>query len=475
MRNLMGLLGGPLRPTPAFGGLTNIGQRIPTPPVFAATQPGMPAPPTPIQPPRAPGLLDRVLGGLMPGNDSYAGLLSDEDRSAARRTGLLSLGATLLQASGERPQGQGTSLAQALGSGVLAGQQAYQGQLTNAANFRAAQDAREAQQEQRQAAADLSRKRQEQIDAELADARRKQEEALGRRQRVEQMTQGGKVTADNIDGLISEALASGDSASLNSLMAIRGQLTKPAQFDYRDDGTGRIYQFDAQGRQTGVFGQPRPQRPAGDGAGGDGYSTGDARLNGARQSLRKEFLDDVKPARLAVSSANNVLSNLGEATRNGGFATAATMYAAVTALDPSSVVREGELAFLQSQQGLRQQLQQMLSKAGPEGVRLTPQMARQLQNVMARRRQLAEQTVNEARQDKLTTAGALGIPMSEQMFTLTLPNAPTTPSGATTRVPKNESRPSSAPAGLLTPAPAPGAGSPARRASGGASKVRGVL
>ena len=50
------------------------------------------------------------------------------------------------------------------------------------------------------------------------------------------------------------------------ISAIRAKMPvpKPLEYTYRDDGTGRIFQFDPAGKNTGIFGERRPVRGGGD-------------------------------------------------------------------------------------------------------------------------------------------------------------------------------------------------------------------
>lgn len=65
---------------------------------------------------------DRIISGLLGAQDSYGGALSDDDLKGARQKALMATAAQLLQAGG--PSSQPTSFGQALGSGIMAGQQA---------------------------------------------------------------------------------------------------------------------------------------------------------------------------------------------------------------------------------------------------------------------------------------------------------------------------------------------------------------
>lgn len=87
-----------------------------------------------IEAPTAPQIqspwYQRALNGLLGTPNTYNGLLSDEQAQAAQRQAAQAMGAQLLQSSGPSPYR--TSLGQALGSAIQAGQQS-QGQATEAA------------------------------------------------------------------------------------------------------------------------------------------------------------------------------------------------------------------------------------------------------------------------------------------------------------------------------------------------------
>jgi len=80
---------------------------------------GFPAAPTAAQ----PSMYSRLLGGLL-GRRNYGGLLTPEEEKAAQQQGLLALGANLMAAGG--PSDRPVGLGQAIGSSLLAGQQATQ-------------------------------------------------------------------------------------------------------------------------------------------------------------------------------------------------------------------------------------------------------------------------------------------------------------------------------------------------------------
>lgn len=80
---------------------------------------------TPEQPTaQQPSLYDKLLNGLLGKSQNYGGLLSAEDQQSIQQQKLLSLGASMLQASGPSPYR--TSVGQALGQGLGAAQQAGQ-------------------------------------------------------------------------------------------------------------------------------------------------------------------------------------------------------------------------------------------------------------------------------------------------------------------------------------------------------------
>jgi hypothetical protein len=68
---------------------------------------------------------DRIVSGILGPQDNYGGMLDDDVLKGARQKALMATAAQLLQAGG--PSSQPTSFGQALGGGILAGQQA-QGQ-----------------------------------------------------------------------------------------------------------------------------------------------------------------------------------------------------------------------------------------------------------------------------------------------------------------------------------------------------------
>lgn len=78
----------------------------------------------PAAPPNAQSsMYQRLLGGLL-GRRNYGGLLTPEEEQAAQQQGLLALGANLMAAGG--PSDRPVGLGQAIGSSLMAGQQATQ-------------------------------------------------------------------------------------------------------------------------------------------------------------------------------------------------------------------------------------------------------------------------------------------------------------------------------------------------------------
>ena len=81
---------------------------------------GFPSPP-PVQ---GPSFYDKLMSGLLGQPSSYGGLLDAEDQKRAQQQALMAMGPQLMSASGPSPYR--TSLGQALGPAIMAGQQAQQ-------------------------------------------------------------------------------------------------------------------------------------------------------------------------------------------------------------------------------------------------------------------------------------------------------------------------------------------------------------
>ena len=81
---------------------------------------GFPSPP----PVKGPSFYDKLMSGLLGQPSSYGGLLDAEDQKRAQQQALMAMGAQLMSASGPSPYR--TSLGQALGPAIMAGQQAQQ-------------------------------------------------------------------------------------------------------------------------------------------------------------------------------------------------------------------------------------------------------------------------------------------------------------------------------------------------------------
>jgi hypothetical protein len=114
-------------PTGPYGTFTPPG--IPDPNLVAlqANLLNLPTPKGPVQAQKKMSLWDRVQQFGSPYPDHLAGLVNERDVQGARNQGLLALGASLLESSG--PSTTPIGLGQAIGRGIQAGQQGYQGSI----------------------------------------------------------------------------------------------------------------------------------------------------------------------------------------------------------------------------------------------------------------------------------------------------------------------------------------------------------
>ncbi len=129
------------------------------------------------------------------------------------------------------------------------------------------------------------------------------------------------------------------------------------------------------------------------------------------QQLGDDFNKDTKAYREIGSKMGNALRESEAAMRGDPAAQVNMLYAFVSAMDPTSVVREGELALVRSAAPLRAQAEALIGKyvQNDKSFAVSPQMVRSLASLMERRMGDIESYVNERGEYYANRAGRWGV------------------------------------------------------------------
>lgn len=252
----------------------------------------------------------------MPTPGHVEGLLSPEDVGSARRSGLLSMSASLLS--------PGSSLADGLGAarGTYAGQMDSTMKLKDAATTR---QERAAEQQSKQAQA-----------AKLAE--------LQQRYPITPNMTGAQIREM---GLAYAAAGLTPPGGLDGISKLMPKEAEPYTLNAGD------VRFGPDGKQIASV-PHAPQQSSG---------IDDQRLFTRENTLAGNFNKETQPMRELVQTVlAPAVRTAALAKRGDGPAQIALLYSFVRALDPNSVVREGEVALVRSGASLRQQAQAMYDK-----------------------------------------------------------------------------------------------------------------
>lgn len=362
---------------------------LPTAP--AAPQPG------PIRP---PGLLER----LMPTPAGMQGLLSEEALRQARAQGLLGFGSALLDAAGPVVGGPAPSLGQALARGLQAGMGAYQN---------AAQQAAQGELAARQMP--LVEQQMRVQGAQLSDTERI---LLARQQIREQFAPRGPETREQalerLKAMFTAYVQAGDTEMVGRL----AQVIAAMQGEQREPGTWMTV--------MGPDGKPRRRYVTASEAGETGieeYINRDSnpalelqRSFGRENRLQAQYEKAVKPWMDARNNIEVALTSVPEAVRGEGLAQVALLYAFIDALDPESVVREGEVALARAATPLWTRAKAWVSQVENKSMILPPETVQQLAELLRRRQAGYEGRIKKLREHYIGIAGRYNIPDAETLF-----------------------------------------------------------
>jgi hypothetical protein len=324
------------------------------------------------------GLWDRLQQGVAGYPDHLAGMVSERDVAGARNQGLLSLGASLLESSG--PSLQPTSLGQAVGRGMQAGMQTYQGNID-----------RLGQQAAGRQEMDMNRMKMDAFKQEQA----KMQQISAKRQAVLQqfpMPQTGSM--EDMEKWITQTMPHfvemGDDDTVRSLTeayktiaAQKGgtnskfyEVDAGDHIELRDPKTNKVVERIPKGiapRDVAAGAQTRAEMS-------------EARRFQKEDNLRGDFNKDTTNMRQVAAKMRGAIQETDRAMAGDGAAQVNMLYAFINSMDPASAVREGEIGLARAAAAPYDQAKALLDKyLNNESVIVPPGLIRQMSELMSRR------------------------------------------------------------------------------------------
>lgn len=314
------------------------------------------------------GLLDRIGERLFPGSPSADGLITEEDIRNARRQGLLGLGAGLLAASG--PSTQRTSFGQALGQSIQSAQQGYNGALDSTMSRRVA-------------GAQAGR-----IATETAQAQAK---TAARARILEQHPMPDQGNKEALTQWITTTLPMWTQADpqvagqlADVLKSLQGSSAVHPPQEIRL-GDKVILRDPITGQQVGEYPiSPSPRDPN---APDTAAQLREQRNFAREQQLGDDFNKDTTLPRQTARKLSGAISEVPRALAGDGASQVNILYAFVSAMDPQSAVREGEIGLARAASPVWAQASALLDKYvnGDTSVLVPPALIRQMGDLMKRR------------------------------------------------------------------------------------------
>lgn len=362
-----------------------------------SSMPKLPPGVQPIAPPKVPNitkgvklpLMERIMDKLLPRNPALAGILSEEDVSAQRKNALIQAGLAMMAQSGPTT-GVSPNLGQVVAGGMQAGMGAYQQGTQQQAMMNAQKQQAEAAQQRQE---ELARARQGMVlDPNMPEAQR----------------------YAKLQELMMRAAQMGDVETMRSLAMVL-QTTKPdaqtaAKAQEVDLGDRVLLRF-PDGTERVI---PKGAAPGGAG-GGNGLTPYQQMMTDQRQFQREDAIDKqyqgaVETERGLYRKLDTALSRAGEAKAGDGAAQVEMLYAFISALDPASAVREGEIGLAREASTLRAKAEMMVRKyQGGQSVVVGPELVAQMERFMKRRRAMAAGAINSKREHYVGRAKRAGI------------------------------------------------------------------
>lgn len=350
-------------------------------------------PETPISGPApGPSLWGRVADRLMPAG-AAGELLDPADIRQARFKGLMDFGTAMLGASGPSVGAPAPSLGQALGAGVQAGMGGYQNALKGAVEMRG-----------------------------FANEQKQQEAMLARRAAIQAKyppaaNETPDQTRQRMTMILDELVRAGDTKMATALsqylMGTEPSAPRAVAPQEIDIGNEVILRDPVTGKEVARYPKGATPRDPSRDNGPDAQ-----RLFLREQGIRDDFLKDTDKLRTMYNTVGSAVNELPNALRGDGAAQTNILYAFVTAMDPNSAVREGELALVRAASSLRAQAQQLIDKyvQSGESAAVPPQMLQQMADLMNRKLQFTETTLQEKTAYWSQQAQRAGIPNAPGLF-----------------------------------------------------------
>jgi hypothetical protein len=366
---------------------------IPDPNMVAARAFGNPV----VQgPPR--NFLQKLQDGLMPRPSS--GLLDEDDIKNARMQGLLGLGASLLADSGPTTAKDRVGLMQSIGRGIQGGQQAYQGAVGSALDQRMGSKMFEQQQQKHALDAAAS--------VQQLQAGQAQQQLQAQRQALFTQNPPPADPAGYLDWarmMHGKAAGLGDldlAEQFKTIIATQGGAQAKAQGTYvtvpGPDGKPMRRWVSQEEAAAGVPEYEKPQRD----------TNAELTLNSRilrEQGIEKEYLKQIDDVRTTV----NAYMGAKRASTMKGAGDLQILYSFIRALDPQSVVREGEIALANASASLWSRAHIWKNKIEKKGGTLSPIQRQQMLELMKQMVELKTDWADQFRQTNMDRAERYGL------------------------------------------------------------------
>jgi hypothetical protein len=317
----------------------------------------------------APSIREQIMQGLFAPPDAARSFLSPEDIEAAQRQGMMSLGAGMLDASA--PRVGGGNFGQSLARGLQAGQGAFANAIANAG--------------------ELSGYAQKLQDAQ--DAKRAQQQMIQQRQAIISKhppvaNETPAQTAARLQAMLPEFIAANDTEMVGKVVELLKSQSdllgnKPQNLQEVDLGD-RVQLYDP---RTGELVQEltkgaTPKAP--------GQSDAQANIEfqrafGRAKNLQDSFNKAIEKRLEAAQAIAQTLPSVPLAVAGDGAAQVEMLYSFIKAMDPTSVVREGEIALAREATPLWEWARSNVSKVENKSVVLPPEMARRMERILRKR------------------------------------------------------------------------------------------
>lgn len=364
---------------PYFPGLLEE-EQMPAPSMMGVGAPQMAGPSAMPMPPQAPpklSLFDRFKMKMSQGLGTptpppgMEGMMTPDMMKQARGRGLLDFGLSMLESSGPVVGAPAPSMGQALGRAGKAGMASYDNALQQ--NM---QQGLLADQQKQQQAMQQSRAQIQQKFAPRPGASPEEVEA-------------------SLKGMFAEFVRNGDTEMVGRLAQVMPSLQRGEQAgtDWQDFGGYKALVDKATGKELRrVEKTPSPRDPN---APDTAQQMRDQRMFAREQQLTDDFNKDTKDSREMANKVAGAIAEAPAAKAGDGIAQVNLLYAFISAMDPGTAVREGEIGLVRSAGSLVQQAQGLLAKYGQgQAITVPPAMVDQLAGLMQRRLEGAKKYVD---------------------------------------------------------------------------------